>query len=138
MCLASAAIALASAKNVILVGDLMQLPNIIQSKNKQSLSNIFNKYDLKEYHNYVKYSVLESIVNQFKSNVNVPSVLLNEHYRCDPEIIGFCNKRFYNDKPVIQTNHKQGNGVHIIYSESQHARIHPNGGVVNERQVDII
>ena len=66
-------------------------------------------------------------------NPSVADTLLREHYRCDPEIIGFCNKRFYNGKLVVIKNHKSDCGVNIITHPAHLAR-----GRINERQVEII
>ena len=35
---------------------------------------------------------------------DIPKTLLREHYRCHPKIIGFCNKKFYNNELIILTN----------------------------------
>jgi len=136
VCLASAAIAMSRAKNLVLVGDLMQLPNVVTGRVKPDLEKIFKRYNFPHYLNYASNSILKSVAKQYANRI--PNTLLNEHYRCDPEIIGFCNKRFYNDRLIIKTKHKPGNGVKVIYTDSTHARSHPDGGSINERQVDII
>ena len=129
--LASASIAFSRAKNVVLVGDLMQLPNVLKSQNKKELAQIYKKYNLPLYQNFASHSALSSILAQYRGQA--PNTLLNEHYRCDPEIIGFCNKRFYDDRLIIQTKRKSGGGVKIIYTEPFHQRERRN-----ERQADII
>lgn len=116
--LASATIALSCAKNVVLVGDLMQLPNVVKTNDKILLKTIFDKYSLPNHLEYINNSILKSIHLQYGNQI--ANTLLNEHYRCDPEIIGFCNKRFYDDKLIIRTIHKPGNGVEIRYTESHH------------------
>ena len=110
--LTSAVLALAACENVIIVGDSRQLPHVVPSKYNASLDYIREKYSLPEYIDYKKYSLLESVKARFGSSV--PTTLLNEHYRCDPDIIGFCNKRFYNNSLVIQSKHKKGNGVIVV------------------------
>ena len=112
MGLTSAVLALAACENVIIVGDSRQLPHVVPSKYNASLDYIREKYSLPEYIDYKKYSLLESVKARFGSSV--PTTLLNEHYRCDPDIIGFCNKRFYNNSLVIQSKHKKGNGVIVV------------------------
>lgn len=129
--LASAAIALGQAKNVVIVGDSRQLPHVIPEKFHEALDEIRKKYVLDPYMDYRRYSILESI--QIKYGKQIPSTLLNEHYRCDPEIIGFCNKRFYDNQLVIQTTHKEGCGITLIETPS-----HTALGRRNERQAEII
>lgn len=128
--LASAAVALACAKRVVFVGDTMQLTHVVKSQAIRPLEELFGRFDLPKYFDYLKNSVLQSITQQYK---NIPSVLLNEHYRCDPQIIDFCNKKFYNNHLIIQTKHKEGNGIKIITNESHYER-----NRTNERQADIL
>ena len=80
--------------------------------------------------NYSKNSILQCVLNKEK---NIVSTLLNEHYRCDPQIIGFCNKRFYNGELIVRTSHVDGNGVTIVSHGSHFERNRSN-----EREVDII
>ena len=123
--------ALAAAKNAVIVGDSKQLPHVIESRLSVPLDEIRKKYRLDDCFDYRRYSLLESIKKKFDSSL--PTTLLNEHYRCDPEIISFCNKRFYNGELVIQTLHRNGNGIKLIETSSHSAL-----GRMNERQVKVI
>ena len=89
--LISAAIAFSVAKRVVLVGDEKQLPHVVKSQLLPVLNDIFSKYKLADYFDYAKNSILHCALKKEK---NIVSTLLNEHYRCDPQIISFCNKRF--------------------------------------------
>jgi len=129
--LTSAFIALASARNAVIVGDSKQLPHIVPGKLKAPLDEIRNRYNLPAFIDYRSFSILESVLEKFKNDV--PNVLLNEHYRCDPEIIGFCNKRFYDNKLIIQTQHGENCGITIIETPSHTAQ-----GRSNPRQAEII
>jgi superfamily I DNA and/or RNA helicase len=53
---------------------------------------VYNQYKVDEAYHYDN-NLLLSITKVFK---DVPKTLLKEHYRCNPKIIGFCNKKFYN------------------------------------------
>ena len=128
--LISATIAFSMAKKVVLVGDEKQLPHVVKSQLLPTLNCIFSMYKLENYFDYAKNSILSCVL---KKNKTVVSTLLNEHYRCDPQIIGFCNKRFYNGELVIRTPHISGNGVTIISHGS-----HLERNRTNEREVDII
>ena len=129
--LTSALPSLAAAKNAVIVGDSKQLPHVIESKLTGPLDAVRKKYSLPPAIDYRRYSLLESIKKRFESSL--PSTLLNEHYRCDREIIGFCNRRFYNGELVIQTGHRDGNGMILIESAPHSAH-----GRMNEKQVKII
>ncbi len=129
--LTSAFLALASARNAVIVGDPKQLPHIVPNKLKGPLDEIRKRYNLPAFIDYRRFSILESIVEEFGNTV--PNVLLNEHYRCDPEIIEFCNKRFYDSKLIIQTQHRENCGITIIETPSHTAQ-----GRANPRQAEII
>ena len=128
--LISAVIAFSVARKVVLVGDEKQLPHVVKSQLVPILNKIFNRYRLAEYFDYAKNSILSCVVKKEKK---VVLTLLNEHYRCDPQIIGFCNKRFYNGELVVRVAHNNGNGVTIISHGSHFERNREN-----EREVDII
>lgn len=129
--LASAVIAMSCAKNIVYVGDTKQLPHIVKSCDKQALGDLFDRYSLPHYFDYARYSILQCIATKY-GNV-LPNVLLDEHYRCDPQIIGFCNKRFYNGKLHIQTEHRSNCGLEIISTPS-----HLENNRTNTGQVEII
>lgn len=129
--LASASIALGCAKNAVVVGDSRQLPHVIPSRLHEPLDEIRKKYILAPFMDYRRFSILESI--QIKYGNRIPSTLLNEHYRCDPEIIGFCNKRFYDNQLIIQTTHREGCGITILETPSN-----TSIGRTNPRQAEII
>ena len=129
--LASAMISFSCARKVVLVGDLMQLPHVVRSIDSKPIQKIFERHRLPTYFNYYNHSILKCVLEKYGKTL--PVVLLNEHYRCDPQIIEFCNKRFYNNQLVVQTEHKKGNGITVITTEPHYAR-----GRANERQADII
>lgn len=126
----SAVIAFSVAKKVVLVGDEKQLPHVVKTQLLPVLNSIFAGYKLPSHFDYAKNSILHCVL---KKETHIVSTLLNEHYRCDPQIIGFCNKRFYNGELVIRTPHIDGNGVTIISHGSHFERNRSN-----EREVDII
>lgn len=128
--LVTAAIALCCAKKVVLVGDEKQLPHVIKGSHISTLNHIFKTSGLDECFDYVHNNILGCVK---KLVPTVADTLLREHYRCDPEIIGFCNKRFYNGKLVVIKSHKPNCGVSIITHPAHLAR-----GRINERQVEII
>ena len=129
--LASATVALGQAKNAVIVGDSKQLPHVIPERLHEPLDEIRKKYVLPPFMDYRRYSLLESL--QMKYGGDIPSTLLNEHYRCDPEIIGFCNKRFYDNQLVIQTKHREGCGITIVETPSNTAIRR-----TNPRQAEVI
>ncbi|WP_297423931.1 AAA domain-containing protein [Clostridium sp.] len=126
------ALAFSCAKNVVIVGDLKQLPNVVNNKTKEISNSIYNKYNLNEAYMYSENSLLSSICKLFN---DVPKTLLKEHYRCHPKIIDFCNKKFYDNQLIILTDENSCDSPLEVYKtvKGNHERNH-----YNQRQIDVI
>lgn len=109
--LITATIAFSCAKKVVLVGDEMQITHVVSSKLENRINGAFSLYSLPQCFDYVTNNILKTVKIW---SPDVTSTLLCEHYRCDPQIIGFCNKRFYNNQLVVRTEHKSGCGVTLV------------------------
>lgn len=130
--IAAGALALSCAKNAVIVGDLKQLPNVVDARTEEIVSSIFSKYGIAESYRYSTNSFLSSLCSLYPQ---IPQTLLREHYRCDPLIIGFCSKQFYNGELIPM---KKGGGefapIRVVKTVAgNHAR-----GTVNLRQVEAI
>lgn len=130
--LATGVLAFSCAKNVIIVGDLKQLPNVLTGEDIQSADEIWNRHPFDEMYHFSQQSLLSSAVARWK---DVPSVLLKEHYRCHPKIIGFCNQKFYQGQLIVMTeDHGEDNVLTMFRTVAgNHARGH-----LNQRQIDVI
>ena len=129
--IATGALALSCAKNVVIVGDTKQLPNVVTNDIKAKTKAIFDSFNVKEGYQYTK-SFLQSILDVMP---NVTQTLLREHYRCHPKIINFCNQKFYRGELIIMTT---DNGEEDVLSvvktvEGNHERNH-----YSQRQIDVI
>lgn len=126
------ALALYSANNAVVVGDLKQLPNVVTEDMKRTTDSLFNSYDLPNGFKFSDNSFLKSLTHLFP---NIPSVLLREHYRCHPMIIGFCNKKFYGGELIVMTKGTEDDkAINVVRTVSgNHAR-----GKENVRQIDAI
>lgn len=130
--LATGALALSCAKKAVIVGDLKQLPNVVNEEMKQKTDAIFEKFALPEVYRYSNHSLLASAIELFD---DLPRVMLKEHYRCHPKIIEFCNQKFYDNQLVILTTPKTDRQPLVAYKtvEGNHARDR-----MNQRQIDVI
>ena len=130
--LATGSLALSCAKKAVIVGDLKQLPNVVDATQKKATDAIFEQFSLPEAYRYSEHSLLSAMVSLFP---DAPHVLLREHYRCHPEIIGFCNQRFYNNELVVLTKPQSDRRPLLVYrtAPGNHARDH-----MNQRQIDVI
>jgi len=130
--LATGALALSCAKKAVIVGDLKQLPNVVDRETAAITDSVFARYRLPEVYRYRNHSLLSAVIGLFPG---APRVLLREHYRCHPLIIEFCNQKFYNGELIILTEPKSARRPLVVYksAEGNHARDR-----VNQRQIDII
>ena len=130
--IAAGALALSCANNAVIVGDLKQLPNVVDKRTEEIVSAIYAKYDLVEAYRYSSNSFLSSLCTLYPQ---LPQTLLREHYRCDPLIIGFCSKQFYNGELIpMKKSEDEFAPIRVVRTvKGNHAR-----GTVNFRQVETI
>lgn len=125
-------LALSSAQKAVIVGDLKQLPNVVDSKNAKLTDEVFNNFDMPEVYRYKNHCLLSSVSELFKQ---APHTLLKEHYRCHPKIIEFCNKKFYNNELIILSKIQSDKKPLIVYKTVAGNHTRDN---VNQRQIDVI
>jgi len=130
--LCTGALALSCARKAIIVGDLKQLPNVVDGKVSMITDGIFAGFDLPEVYRYKNHSLLSAMTGLFP---DAPSTLLREHYRCHPKIIEFCNRKFYDGQLITLTEPKSECEPLMVYKtvEGNHER-----NRMNQRQIDVI
>ena len=129
--IATGALALSCARNVVIVGDTKQLPNVVTGDIKAKAKAIFDSFNVSEGYQYTN-SFLQSILDVMP---NVTQTLLREHYRCHPKIINFCNQKFYRGELIIMTTDKGEEDVLSVVKTvaGNHERNH-----YSQRQIDVI
>lgn len=129
--IATGALALSCARNVVIVGDTKQLPNVVTNDIGDRAKAIFESFNIHEGYQYTK-SFLQSVLDVMP---NVAQTLLREHYRCHPKIINFCNQKFYRGELVIMTADNGEDDVLSVVKTAagNHARNH-----YSQRQIDVI
>ena len=129
--IATGALALSCARNVVIVGDTKQLPNVVTDDIKSKAKDIFDTFNMKAGYQYTN-SFLQSILDVMP---NVTQTLLREHYRCHPKIINFCNQKFYRGELIIMTTDKgEENVLSVVKTvKGNHERNH-----YSQRQIDVI
>jgi superfamily I DNA and/or RNA helicase len=88
-----AGLAMSCARYVVVVGDQRQLPPIPVDA-ADGLMPPAPAYDCQR-------NLLASLSELH--GARLPRTLLREHYRCDPVIIGYCNKKFYEGELIPYT-----------------------------------
>ncbi|MCX4094139.1 AAA domain-containing protein [Nocardia sp. alder85J] len=135
--LVAAVVALAHCRNLIVVGDLRQLQPVVNIPESVTGPAPDPAYD------YQQQSILSSLIDIY--GTSLPRVLLREHYRSDPTIIGFCNQKFYRDDLIPFTRRTPGYqsmivvrtppGDHMRWLDERTGK---RGGRINQREIDII
>jgi hypothetical protein len=127
--LLTASLALSACRNLVVVGDRRQLPPI-QPEPAADLESPRPAYDC-------RHNLLTSLSELYGEKV--PRTLLREHYRCDPAIIGFCNKKFYEGELIPYTTSGAERPMIVVRTvEGNHMRQHHGRGRSNQREVDVI
>ena len=126
------ALALTCVRNAVIVGDALQLPNVVTDEDKLKLDTIFKEYQVLEGYNCAEYSFLQSVCAVMP---NIKQTLLREHYRCHPKIINFCNQRFYGGNLLIMTEDKDESNV---LTAIKTAPGHHTRGHYNQREIDVV
>jgi len=125
-------LALTCAKNAVIVGDTMQLPNVVTEDNRIRLDEIRNASNIPDSYDAARLSFLSSVLATIPQ---IPETLLREHYRCHPDIINFCNQKFYGGNLLIMTK-RSDDEKHLIAlttAPGQHCRGH-----YNQREIDAV
>ncbi len=139
--MASAILSMRVAKNIVIVGDIKQLPQIDEPGFAKLNESLLRQYGVNKAYSYHGHSIMSSILAVYKDGV--PRTLLKEHYRCNPEIIGFCNQEFYNNELLIYSKNDNPNEKPLRLIKlvlGNHARKNPTGegGLYSEREADEI
>lgn len=130
--LATGVLAFSCAKNIIIVGDQKQLPNVLTADDIRIADAIWDRYSFDDRYHFASHSMLASAAEIWQ---DVPSVLLREHYRCHPKIANFFNQKFYDGELIVMTEDNGEREVLSMYrtAPGNHARGH-----INQRQIDVV
>ena len=85
--------------SLMLVGDPQQLNPVIQLEELVN-QKLRKKYNISEEYDYRKNSIYKTFL---ACDAVSDEILLHYHYRCHEKIIGFNNKKYYNEKLCIKT-----------------------------------
>lgn len=126
--LVKAVIPLSCAKKIVIVGDQKQLPHI-PDKVQMNIEN--------EAYDYTTKNIMDSLDCLYGDTIE--RTLLQEHYRCHPDIIRFCNMKYYNGDLIIYSSSSNSNAINVIKTvEGNHMRELNKGrkGTFNQRELE--
>ncbi len=89
--------------SLMMVGDPQQLNPVIQLEEMVN-QKLRKKYNVPEEYDYRKNSIYKTFLACDAVN---DEILLHYHYRCHEKIIGFNNKKYYNEKLCIKTESRE-------------------------------
>ena len=117
-------LALCSAKRAIVVGDSKQLAPVITAEQAKAAPK--RPREVPERLDWQTNSLLDAARGALAAAdaLEPCSQVLVEHYRCHPDIIGFCNKRFYDGELRVMTpgyEHEGANEVSPLTCVVTHA-----------------
>ncbi|MGX7420242.1 AAA domain-containing protein [Carnobacterium gallinarum] len=100
-----------TAEQIIVVGDSNQLSHIVSNDIQEYDRNLSEVYGIDNNYNFSNMNFLDSIMNVCRP----PTVLLKEHYRCDFNIINYCNKKFYDGMLSIYSKNTSVDSLKIMH-----------------------
>lgn len=129
-------LAFSCCRNVIIVGDVKQLPQITDKKIEPKLKTS----PPHPVYNYFQHNILSSVISLYGNSL--PREVLREHYRCHPRIIEFCNQKYYDGELIPYTSPDLSECPLVLYKtvEGNHMRRVTRGekkGNYNQRELDV-
>ena len=137
--MASAILSMRIAKNIVVVGDIRQLPQIDDFTFDERNKVLLKEFNVSNAYSYYGNSIMSSLLSLYGDRI--PKQMLKEHYRCAPEIINFCNKEFYDDELIVYTKSKDNiTSMKVVKTVAGNfARKNTTGtGQYNQREIDEI
>ncbi|WP_165401382.1 AAA domain-containing protein [Herbihabitans rhizosphaerae] len=128
------------AKRLVIVGDADQLPPVITATPERlralaTDAGASHEQFAAMHHTYGEHSAFDAFAARFKPE----PLLLNEHYRCHPDIIRFCNEEFYDGKLVVLSEVDDREDLGLTWIDiTGVTRPGRTGSVVNEFEVDAV
>lgn len=106
-------------ENLMLVGDPQQLNPVIllddfTNERLKKQYKVADEYDYRKNSIYKAFLACDSVSDE---------ILLHNHYRCDPRIIEFNNKKFYNSQLNIKTDGKMEKPLVYVDVNTGHSNI---------------
>lgn len=130
--LLAGALAMASCRTLVVVGDENQLGHIPPELTTDIGPPPIQEFD-PEHH-----SVLTSLTSLYGDGVS--RTMLREHYRCDPAIIEYCNAKFYGGELIpYRAPAESGSALSLVRTtDGNHMRHYHGGGFQNRREIEEI
>ncbi|MEY8391406.1 DNA helicase [Lachnospiraceae bacterium] len=104
--------------SLMLVGDPQQLSPVIQLE-EMANQKLRKRYGISDEYDYRKNSIYKTFL---ACDAVSDEILLHYHYRCHEKIIGFNNRKYYNEKLCIKTQSKEQEPLLYIDVKDSHSK----------------
>lgn len=114
-------VAMGSTKeHLVLIGDNEQLTPVVDEDKLAEIEARYSREDVpEEYRVNGDNTFLKVCEKIFKDKAQ--NVMLNEHYRCHPAIIGFCNEYIYDGELVVKTVNDGRFPIRVLWYEGEYS-----------------
>jgi hypothetical protein len=101
--IATSLVPIIRGQNLMLVGDPQQLSPVILL-NPVDNKKLKKAYSVPDEYDYIKNSIYKTFL---AADAVSGEILLSHHYRCNKKIIDFNNRKYYNNKLIINSQNKE-------------------------------
>ncbi len=108
--IATSLVPILRGNSLMLVGDPQQLNPVILLDSMDN-SKLRKTYNITDEYDYVNNSIYKTFL---ASDAVSGEILLSRHYRCHKDIINFNNKKYYNNKLIVETQSKEKNPLVFV------------------------
>lgn len=130
------------ARRLVIVGDPHQLSPVVtaHAEELRALANaagVSHEELVAANHTYGE----DSAFSAFAARFHPAPLLLDEHYRCHPEIIRFCNNQFYDNRLTVLTavNRSDGRARGLDWQETEgRTERGPTGSAINKVEAQAV
>lgn len=116
-----------ATKKIIVVGDSKQLSAIINMEEDEIKTKVEREYDYRK----------ENFLTTISKTVNPESNMLLEHYRCNYNIINYCNRYFYDNKLIVYKESKNDSMILVNNDKGKYVDFDKES-FVNLREIETI
>lgn len=119
-------IAMSCAKeHLILIGDNEQLTPIVRENELSELETEYTEEDIPSIYRITSQNTFltacEKLFIKDREQNRAENILLNEHFRCHPAIIDFCNKYIYNNQLVVRSENDGRFPLRVLWYEGEYS-----------------
>ena len=107
-------------EHLILIGDNEQLTPIIDEDELDELERSYTRQDVPLHYRITSRNTFLAVCGQIFDG-KAQNILLNEHFRCHPAIIGFCNENIYDGSLLVRSADNGRFPIRVLWYEGEYS-----------------